>query len=346
MITSLTPRLFRDVRKDGESVLNRILFAGTPDIAVPLLKRLASEFDVAGVLTATDKAQGRSRALVPSPVKIVANDLGLPVLQFESLKAEAREAVSTLGADTLVSFAYGKIFGPKFLSLFPGGAFNVHPSALPAFRGPSPIQATIRAGLREATISFQEMSLQMDAGAVYGVSVFPLDGTETSDSLSLKVAERAAEFVPLLFRGIQEGNLRPVPQTGEASYCRMLEKDDAVLDFRASVSELHCAIRSLNPWPKARAVFVCEDGAEREIFITGVYGGFGYIDEPDRIDGASGLEDKTGSVVSVRKDRGIGVLAGDGNILWVNALQLPSKKVLDFGAFINGNPWIKNGRFA
>ena len=112
----------------------RILFAGTPEISVPLFKALCTRFEVVGVLTACDKSVGRSKALVPSPVKAAALEAGLPVLQFESLRTEARAAVRELGADTLVTFAYGKIFGPKFLDLFPVGRFNVHPSALPMFR--------------------------------------------------------------------------------------------------------------------------------------------------------------------------------------------------------------------
>ncbi|MBQ7282989.1 MAG: methionyl-tRNA formyltransferase, partial [Spirochaetales bacterium] len=126
----------------------RILFAGTPEISVPLLRALNENFNVVGVLTSCDKSVGRSKALVPSPVKAAALEMNLPVLQFDSLRTEARQEVKKLGADTLISFAFGKIFGPRFLDMFPNGRFNVHPSALPVFRGPSPIQFTILNGLR------------------------------------------------------------------------------------------------------------------------------------------------------------------------------------------------------
>lgn len=148
---------------------HRILLAGTPEIAVPLLKALAGRFNVVGVLTSSDKKVGRSDKLVPSPVKAAAMELGIPVLQFDTIRSEARQAVKAIEADTLISFAFGRIFGPMFLDLFPKGRFNVHPSALPQFRGPSPVQFTIDNGLRFAAISLQDIGLAMDEGDIWGV---------------------------------------------------------------------------------------------------------------------------------------------------------------------------------
>ena len=178
--------------------LPRILFAGTPEISVPLLKALAQRFEVAGVLTSCDKSSGRSGKPVPSPVKSAALELGLPVLQFDSIRTEAREAVKKLGADTLVSFAFGRIFGPRFLELFPNGKFNVHPSDLPAFRGPAPIQFTILEGLRQATVSLQSLGLKMDEGDIWGKTAIDLDGTETTQSLSETADEEKASALPEL----------------------------------------------------------------------------------------------------------------------------------------------------
>ena len=313
---------------------HRILFAGTPEISVPLLKSLAQRFDVVGVLTASDKRQGRSGALVPSPVKVAATDLGIPVLQFDSIRTEARLAVKSLGADTLISFAFGRIFGPRFLDLFPRGRFNVHPSALPQFRGPSPVQFTIDSGLEFAAISLQDLGLAMDEGDIWGVHSFPLDGTETTESLSEKVSVEASSFVPDFLQRIFEGELTPCPQVGEASYCTMIDRPFGRLDFNRTVRELHCRIRSCYPWPKAWATVNGTD-----IAITGVWGGFPdleYLDAPDSFE--------PGKVVGMRKDRGIGICCSDG-ILWVTTLQLPAKKDLDFKAFVNGNRWILQSRF-
>ncbi len=314
--------------------MNRILFAGTPEISVPLLKELSQSFDVAGVLTAPDKMQGRSCALVASPVKKAALELRLPVLQFDSLKSEAREAVSSLGANTLVSFAYGKIFGPKFLALFSNGTFNVHPSALPVFRGPSPIQSTILNSLKTASVSIQVIGEKMDEGDVFSRFDFELDGSETTQSLSSEVAKKAAEFVPDVLRKVFEGYLKPYKQEGEVSYCRMLEKEDSVLCFDRTVKEVHSKIRAVYPWPKAMA-----KASGKDIFVCQVYGGFDYCENPDRCDG-----EPAGKVVAFRKDRGIGVACKDG-ILWITSLQLPSKKEMDFKSFANGNAWIKDSFF-
>lgn len=310
----------------------RILFAGTPEISVPLLKALCSRFEVVGVLTACDKSVGRSKALVPSPVKAAALEAGLPVLQFESLRTEAREAVKELGADTLVTFAYGKIFGPRFLDLFPVGRFNVHPSALPMFRGPAPIQFSILKGLPEATISLQNVGLGMDEGEIWGRKVLALDGTETTDSLTKRIADEAAAFVPSLLSCALSGSIEPTAQEGEASYCTMMSRETGTLDFRRTVFENHCLVRACYSWPKAWARV--RGNTIYDIAVTGVWGGFDYLSSPDSADGVL-----PGTVVGMRKDRGIGVACSDG-ILWISALQLPAKKELDFRSFVNGNQWI------
>ena len=318
--------------------MNKILFAGTPDIAVPLLKKLASEFEVVGVLTAVDKRQGRSDALVPSPVKLAASELNLPVLQFESLKSEAREAVKTLGADTLVTFAFGKIFGPKFLALFQNGTFNVHPSALPMFRGPSPIQATILNGLKKASISLQVIGEKMDEGAIFDRMDFDLDGTENTESLTRIVSLKAPDFVSETLHRVFESGLKPIDQTGEASYCTMLDKTMAHIDFNETVLQVHGKIRALYPWPKA-----CAEISGKEVFITGVWGSFNELNNCDCMT-ENFVSAVPGQIVEIRKDRGIGVRCSDG-VIWINALQLPSKKEMDFKSFINGNSWIREGMF-
>ncbi|MBR2281303.1 MAG: methionyl-tRNA formyltransferase [Spirochaetales bacterium] len=312
----------------------RILFAGTPEIAVPLLKALSSSFNVVGVLTSCDRSVGRSSRLVPTPVKAAAAELGIPVLQFESLRTPARQAVRELRADTLVTFAFGKIFGPLFLDLFPNGRFNIHPSALPQFRGPSPIQSTILSGLDRATISLQDVGLKMDEGDIWGIHEIPLTGKESTQSLTSLVSSEAAAFVPALLRRIVSGEVTARPQEGDASYCTMITRETGTLDFNSSAMELHCRIRACYPWPKAWAKVNGTD-----IAITEVWGGF------DDVASSEDCTDKEpGTVVAYRKDRGIGVACAD-KVLWLTGLQLPAKKELDYKAFVNGNQWILKSRF-
>lgn len=308
--------------------MKRILFAGTPDICVPLLKALASRNLVAAVLTNCDKPQGRSKTPVPSPAKVAATELGLEVLQFDSLKTEARQAVRATGADVLVSFAFGKIFGPMFLDLFKGGTFNVHPSDLPVLRGPSPVQSAIAMGLRTQTVSVQKIGLKMDEGDIYAKKSFALTGRETTLSLEEQVALIAAEFVPDVINDALEGKIKPVVQSGQPTYCTMIDKSQAVLDFNKTASEVHAKIRAMYPWPKASATVNSGD-----IFITSVWGGFEDLDNEPLLENV-----KPGTVVGFRKDRGIGIACSD-KAVWVTGLQLPGKKELDFKSFANGNSW-------
>lgn len=314
---------------------NKILFAGTPEIAVPLLRALANSFNVVGVLTSMDKSSGRSAKLCPSPVKETAIELGLPVLQFDSLKKEARQAVRELGANVLVTFAYGKIFGPMFLALFPNGTFNVHPSPLPLFRGPSPIQATILNGLHEGAISLQTIGEKMDEGDLWGIQRIPLTGKETTLTLTNTVAEEASIFIPDVLKHALCNEISAVCQGNEPSYCRMIGKEDGRIDFTKTAFELHCLVRASYPWPKA---FAFADG--KEVLITSVWGGFDELEAEEPL-----INVKPGTVVGFRKDRGLGVACAD-KTLWINGLQLPSKKELDHKAFVNGNRWILESQFS
>lgn len=295
----------------------KILFAGTPDIAVPTLEALAARFEVVGVLTGLDKPQGRKKILVAPPVKQAALRLGLPVVQFDHLGSEARGAVSALGADTLVCFAFGKFFGPKFLGMF-SLALNIHPSLLPELRGPSPIQGAILGGMTESGISIQKLAKEMDSGDLCAQMRFPLDGTETDGSLTEKVSRLAPAFVvdalskPLVF----------TPQSGEPTFCRMLGHEDGIISWNRPAREISAQIRALYPWPKAQTTF--QKGV---LYVTGTSG---YED---------GVEGPAGMVLRKDKKRGIAVQTGEG-ILWVSRLQKQQKNEMDALAFLNGNQGI------
>ena len=152
----------------------RILYAATGEIAVPLLRALAQRGDIAAVLTAPDAPGKRGKTLIPSPVKVAALELGLDVWQPETLRKEARAHVRSLMPDALMSFCYGKIFGPKFLSLFEH-KYNIHPSLLPKYRGCAPLYESIRNLDRIGGISLQEIALEVDSGAILKAMTFPLE---------------------------------------------------------------------------------------------------------------------------------------------------------------------------
>lgn len=297
----------------------RVLFAGTPEIAVPSLQELKQTHTVVGVLTSPDRTAGRGRHVVASPVKLAAQEMGLSVLQPDRLNAAARAEVNDLAPELLVVFAYGKIFGPKFLSLFPKGGINLHPSLLPRHRGPSPIPAAILAGDSETGITVQEISLEMDAGDILEQVVIPLDGSETAESLGVRVAERA----PMILRGavdaIQAGAAAPVPQSREnVSYCSVISKSDGLINWHSDASTIERMVRAYHPWPTAHTDW---NGQRLSILAATV---------APRSQSAD-----PGKVVGLDKRAGILIQTGDG-ILTVQRLQLQSKKALDFKSFWNG----------
>ncbi len=299
----------------------RIIYAGTPEIAVPSLKHLAAteDIDVVAVLTAADKSSGRGRKTTPPPVKAAAETLGIPVLQPERLGADARDMISGFEASLLVVFAYGRIFGPKFLSLFPEGAINMHPSALPRHRGPAPLTAAILAGEKEMALTVQKVALDMDAGDILSQTPYPLDGRETTGSLTDTVAKAAADELIQAVRSVGDGSAVARPQNHEnASYCHLVRKDDGIVDWSNEASALERMIRAYLPWPKVRTFY------NKEPLV---------ILEADDYDESP--EGFPGQVLGVDKSRGILIQTGKG-VLGITRLQLASRKPLDFKSFLNG----------
>ncbi|MBQ0072121.1 MAG: methionyl-tRNA formyltransferase [Spirochaetales bacterium] len=305
----------------------KILFAATDSIAVPLLEALANEGLVKAVFTAPDAPGKRGKSLIPTPIKVKALELGLDVYTPEHLRSEERRLVESLGVDTLLSFCYGRIFGPKFLSLF-SRTFNVHPSPLPKYRGCSPIYTAIRSGEKESAISIQEIALGIDEGDLYGVLPFTLDGTETNESLEAKVSQMTPSFVLGVLKNIDK--VEKTPQSGESSYTGFIGKEDGRLDFSLPASVLHATIRACYPWPKAYANL-----GEEKLMLTGVFGSSFDAFEP--------CTEEPGTVVSLEKKKGLKIATGDG-YLYVSRVLPPGKKEMDAASYVNGNRTIIGAR--
>lgn len=299
----------------------RILFAGTDEIAVPTLEALDRHRLVCAVLTTPDAPGKRGRALLPSPVKVKAMELGIPVIQPDHLGSKAREVVSRLAPDTLLSFCYGRIFGPKFLALFQH-RFNIHPSLLPKYRGCSPIQNTILNLDRKGGISIQDIAEAVDEGDIYITQSFDLDGTETTEGLSARVSVMAADLAVRLLSSLDVFRSRPQPDVG-ASYTALVRKEDALLDFHRDAMSLHAAVRAYSAWPKATCML---DG--QPIYLLGVWGSAFDIPHEE-------CAEEPGTVAGYVKGRGVKIATGDG-YLYVDSLQLPTKKAMDSASFING----------
>jgi len=233
----------------------------------------------------------------------------------------------------LLCFAYGRIFGPKFLSLFGGERLNIHPSLLPALRGPSPIQGAILAGLAKSGVSIQRLAPEMDSGDLLATVTFDLEGDETTASLTERVGRISAPLAVEALTRIKEGRAVFTPQTGTATYTTLINASMANLDFNHRATHLHAQIRAMVPWPKAETTF---DG--QRLFITGVYGQMAEAGA-DPVPAGTAV----GTVVSKDKRKGIGIATGDG-ILWVTTLQLEKRKELDALSFLNGNRHLLNSR--
>jgi methionyl-tRNA formyltransferase len=311
----------------------RVLFAASPGIAVPSLEALgaAEGFQLAGVLTNPDSPRGRGGRTCPTEVGEAAaaisrrlEERGLaafPVLKPAKLDASVREQAAALKADALVSFAYGRIFGPKFLAVFPLGGINVHPSLLPQYRGPSPIQAAIlnRDGVTGLTV--QTLAIEMDCGDILMQEELPLTGRETAGTLGEVMARKAGALLPRVLAQIACGASRPRPQEhGQASYCSLVTREDALIDWQRSASEIDAAVRAYNPWPLARTA---HRGRDLYIINASVYHNGG------KAGGAPG------AVLGIDKQAGILVQTGDG-VLAVRELQYQAKKALAWRAFLNG----------
>jgi len=298
----------------------RILFAGTPQIAVPALRLLSEQHEVCAVLCAPDAASGRNRQLIAPPAKTAAQELSVPVVQPERIGREARELVRPYGAELLVCVAYGRIFGPRFLSLFPRGGINLHPSLLPRHRGPSPIPAAILAGDTRTGVSVQELALEMDSGDIYAKREIELTGRETTGSLGVIAAQAGAQLLAEVVTAIEKGTATSVPQNpAEATFSHMISKDDGNIDWTASAIEIDRAVRAYLPWPLAHSRY---NGLTLNILET--------VPIPE---GESAVA--PGTVVGVDKAAGILIQTGSG-ILSVQRLQLQNKRPLDWKSFLNG----------
>jgi methionyl-tRNA formyltransferase len=301
----------------------RVLFAGSPEIAVPALTAFGAHGLLVGVLTNPPAAKGRGLGVAATPVADAAANFQVPVLAPEKLGPAEREAVSAMRPDILVSFAYGTIFGPKFMALFPRGGINAHPSLLPRWRGASPIPYAIMHRDRVTGVCVQWIAPRMDAGDILARREIVLDGTETSGSLSMVAAEIGAELLVRIVEDLEEAQLRGEPQDeSAATYTSLLTKDDGLVDWNAPAVGIDAKVRACTPWPGAFTGFKGQRLALLDVKP--------YPDLP-----GPGTRLPPGTILSVDKSRGIMVQTSEG-LLALERLQLRGKKAMGFKDFSNG----------
>jgi len=301
----------------------KLVFAGTPEFAVPSLRAAIAGGDVLAVLTQPDRPAGRGRQPAPSPVKQAAIDANLTVLQPETLRApEAQAMLKELQPDVLIVVAYGLILPQAVLDIPRHGAWNVHASLLPRWRGAAPIQRAIEAGDAETGVCLMQMRKGLDTGPVLLRRTTPLGESETAgqlhDRLSILGADALAEGLRLL----REGRLPPAEEqdSTQAVYAHKLDKAEARLDWNVPAIELARRVRAFNPWPVAEAELA---GERLRIHAAHAVAGIGV----------------PGKVIATGRD-GIDVACGEG-ALRLTQVQRDGGRIVDAAAYLNARPALR-----
>ena len=303
----------------------KIIFAGTPDFAVPTLAALiAAGHEIVMVLTQPDRPAGRGMKLKASPVKELALQHNLPVYQPETLKApESREPLLALDADVMVVAAYGLILPQAVLDLPKRGCYNVHASLLPRWRGAAPIQRSLLAGDAETGVTIMEVVLALDAGAMLKKGAVRITENDTAQSLHDVLATMGGK---LMVEALAElDSIRPEPQDETlVTYAEKLRKDEAPLDWKRSAMELSRQVRAFNPFPVAQATF--QDEVWRIWMATA----------------STGVRGVPGEILDTSD--AILVACGEG-ALRITELQKPGGKRLSAREFLAGNQLKRGDRF-
>ena len=297
--------------------LKTIVFFGTDEFSAVSLRELIERgFTIGAVVTKPDSRKGRGRELQFSAVKQIALEHGIPVLQPFKM-VETTEAIVALTDSigekpTGVLVSYGKIIPQSIIDLFEPGIINVHPSLLPKYRGPSPIESAILHGDTETGVSIMQLSAAMDAGPVYKQVVFSLNDTETAPQLEATLAALGAQELVTILPSIMNGSLQPQPQDDAvASYCKLLSKDDSVLDPQTLTAEqAERQVRAYLAYPKTKVTIA------------------GHLVVVTKAHIRSELEAATGSVLDIQ--------CRDGQFLSIDELIGPSGRAMNAKAFLNG----------
>jgi methionyl-tRNA formyltransferase len=295
----------------------RIVFMGTPDFAIPALEALVAKHEVVLVVTQPDKPAGRKKRLQPPPVKILAEEAGLPVVQPKSARTpEFLETIQSAGAEVAVVVAYGKLLPKAVLDSFEHGCINIHGSLLPKYRGAAPIQWAVINGESETGVSIMRLDEGMDTGPVLLTKREAITEEDTAGTLFERLAPLGAQAVCEALDGLASGTLAAVAQPGEgASHAAMLKKQDGLVDWSMQATVLAARIRGLDPWPCA---------------FTPIAGGnlklFGAI--------ACEGEGEAGTILSY-DESGMVVACGSG-ALRILEVQAPGKKRMGAAVFARG----------
>jgi len=292
---------------------------GTPEFALPSLQALLTnqQFEVVGVVTQPDRPVGRKREITPSPVKKMALEHNLQVLQPEKVKTNTDfwQALRALKPDVIVVAAYGKILPQEILDIPPHGILNVHASFLPKYRGASPIAAAILNGDKETGVTIMKMELEMDTGPIIAKSEpVVISPTDTTATLTPKLAEVGAKVLIESLSKYLNGEITPAPQDEtQATYVKILKKEDGLIDWKQDEEQIARQVRAYLPWPGA---YTHLNSQQMKILSAEA--------EPS-------ADNAKGQIAKIDGDLYIGKLR-------IDKLQLAGKNPMDGKAFLAGYP--------
>jgi methionyl-tRNA formyltransferase len=295
----------------------RLVFAGTPEFAAEHLKALLdSAHQIVAVYTQPDRPAGRGQKLMPSPVKQLAVEHGIPVLQPPTLRDPAAQAeLKALGADLMVVVAYGLILPQVVLDTPRLGCINSHASLLPRWRGAAPIQRAVQAGDAESGVTVMQMEAGLDTGPMLLKVTTPISASDTGGSLHDRLAQLGPQAVLQAIEGLAAGTLKGEMQDDAlANYAHKLNKDEARIDWSRPAVELERLVRAFNPWPICHSSL---DGEPLKVLAAALGEGKG----------------APGQILAASKD-GLTVACGEGALL-LTRLQLPGGKPLNFADLYN-----------
>ena len=298
----------------------RIVFMGTPDFSVPALEALVEGgHEVVAAITQPDKPKGRGKAVLMTPVKEKAMELGIPVYQPVKVREpEFVEKLRQMEPDAIVVVAFGQILPKSILEIPRYGCVNIHASLLPKYRGAAPIQWAVIDGERESGVTTMFMNEGLDTGDMLEKEAVTLDPKETGGSLHDKLSAIGGRLILSTLKGLEDGTLKGTPQTDEGTcYAKMLKKSLGDIDWTMDAAAIERLIRGLNPWPSA---YTCFHGKTLKIW------------DGDVLEREYGVE--PGTVAEVAKDRLV-VQTGQGSLA-IRSLQLEGKKRMDAGDFLRG----------
>lgn len=298
----------------------KIVFMGTPDFAVPALKKIIDTFGVECVFTQPDKPKGRGKKMAYSPVKEVALENNIKVFQPIKLKndKEAIDYLKNLEPDFIIVVAFGQILNKEVLDIPKYGCVNLHASLLPKFRGAAPLNWAIIKGESKSGNTTMLMDVGLDTGDMLLKNEVEITEDMTAGELHDLLSESGSDLLIKTINGLVDGTITPIKQSDETFYAKMLNKEIARIDWKDKAENIHNLIRGLNPWPIAHTTY---KSLSMKIYESKV------IKEKSN--------KEPGTIIEVSKE-GMKISTGDG-ILLVKKIQFPNGKPLTIEQYINGN---------